>query len=143
MYHISKPIALMERISQVSSDLLLIDTRLSSANGAYLQLRRDRLDDPRSAVDYEMVLVPTKSAVFEIVQQFGYSGVMMTPRFHGLSKENRYKRGTRGAFLCAKETDLSQLSGVEKPGDGPAPRVGSVRSTVTEFVRRVSNRVLR
>lgn len=143
MYHVSKPILLIEKISLVNSDLLLIDTRLSSADGAYLQLRRDRLDDPRSAVDYEMVLIPTKSAVFEIVQQFGYSVVMLTPQFQGPSRDNRYKRGTRGAFLCAKRTDLSHLSGVEKPVGGATRRAGTVQSTVGKLARRVRSRVSR
>jgi SAM-dependent methyltransferase len=143
MYHISKPILLMEKISQVNSDLLLIDTRLSSADGACLELRRDRLDDPRSAVDHEMVLIPTKSAVFEIVQQFGYSVVMLTPQFQGHSRENRYKHGTRGAFLCAKRTDLSHLSGVEKPEGGATRHAGTVPSTVGKLARRVRSRILR
>jgi SAM-dependent methyltransferase len=143
MYHISKPILLMEKISQVNSDLLLIDTRLSSADGAYLQLRRDRLDDPRSAVDYEMVLIPTKSAVFEIVQQFGYSVVMLTPQFQGHGRENRYKRGTRGAFLCAKETDLSHWPGAVGPLNSGTRRTGGLTSTAGRVARFVRGRMVR
>lgn len=109
MYHISKPMILMEKIAQVNSDILIIDTTLSRLPGSFLQIERDRLYEPRHAMDYELVFYPTKQAVFDIVQQFGYSVVMLKPRFRDYTGALDYQLGLRRAFLCAKQTDLSSL----------------------------------
>ena len=142
MYHTSKPITLVEKISQVNSDLLVIDTRLSSADGPYLQISHDDLDDPRSAVDNELVLLPTERALFEIMQQFGYSVVMLKPQFRGQAGGRGYRRGTRRAFLCAKETDLSHLSGIAEPLGDTTGGPGILRAIGRRAARFVRNRIV-
>ena len=110
MYHISKPMLIMERISRVNTDILVIDTLLSRIPGSYLEFRSDNLDNPLSALEYELVLYPTKQAIFKMAQQFGYSTVMLKPRFQNYTGALEYKYGFRKAFLCAKKTNLSNLA---------------------------------
>jgi tRNA (mo5U34)-methyltransferase len=109
MYHVSKPFELVERISAANTDLLLIDTTLSTAPGSAFEVRHDALDEPRNAVDYEVVLYPTRRAVLDVVRQFGYSAVILEPRFTDYAGSSVYRNRTRRAFICAKRTDLSRL----------------------------------
>lgn len=109
MYHISKPVDLMERIAQVNSDVLLIDTTLSTVPGSYLEIKHDRLDRVRHAVDYELVMHPTWEAVHDLARQFGYSTAALEPRFGDYEGAQDYRNGRRRAFLCAKQTDVSRV----------------------------------
>ena len=115
MYHISKHVDLMERINQVNTDLLVIDSTLSTVQGAFLELRHDYLDEPRDALDYELVMVPTVQAVHDLTRQFGYSTVTLKPEFDDYEGSNDYLKGARRAFLCAKRTDLSGLRVATEP----------------------------
>lgn len=110
LYHISKPVDLMEKIAQVNSDVLLIDTTLSMLPGSYLEIKHDRLEKVRHAVDYELVMHPTWEAVHDLVRQFGYSAVALEPRFEDYEGSYDYRNGRRRAFLCAKQTDVSTVS---------------------------------
>jgi hypothetical protein len=109
LYHISKPIVLMEKIASINRDILIVDTGVSFGKGSALAIHHEPLDDPRMAVDYELVLRPTKGAVFDIVGQFGYSAMMLKPRFQGYTGAIDYWFGFRRAFVCAKKTELSRL----------------------------------
>jgi SAM-dependent methyltransferase len=109
LYHVSKPVELMEKIVQASTDLLVIDTSLSLLPGASFELRRDPLDDPRNAIDYETVMVPTRKAVLDLIHQFGYRGVVLKPRFSDYTGSQDYRMRSRRAFICAKQTDLARL----------------------------------
>ena len=110
MYHISKPMTLLERISSVNTDLLVIDTELSQWGGSTFQVRHDSLDQPLSAVDYELVLVPTRTAVLDLMRQFGYRAVVLTPRFSDYTGARDYRDNYRRAFIGAKESDLMGLT---------------------------------
>lgn len=115
LYHISKPMELMELISRVNTDLLVIDSTLSKLRGSLFEVKKDRLEEPRDAIDYEMVMVPTRGAVLDLVRQFGYSGAILKPDFRnpkGIADyrgAQDYRKGHRRVFMCAKKTDLSLL----------------------------------
>jgi len=116
LYHVSKPVELMERISSANTDLLVIDTTLFRSGRSVFEVRLDRLDEPRDAVDYELVLVPSRQAVLDLVRQFGYSAATLKPPFAGEERKtefkglNDYRIGMRRAFFCSKRTDLAQLA---------------------------------
>ena len=112
MYHIGKPMELMEKISEINDDVLLIDTNLNSElPGPCFKVYREKdPDDPRNAVDHSLVLVPTWEAVRELAQQFGYTMAALRPRFDDYEGSYDYREGVRRAFLCAKRTDVSRVS---------------------------------
>jgi SAM-dependent methyltransferase len=109
LYHINKHINLFEKISQVNSDLLLIDTVLSMYSGSALELRRELLDEPRNAVDYELVMYPTRAAVLDMARLFGYETVVLPPAFTDWTGAEDFRTGTRRAFICSKRTSLTAL----------------------------------
>jgi tRNA (mo5U34)-methyltransferase len=110
MYHVSKPTELIEKISRVNSDILIIDTFVLGLPGSLLGIRHNRIEEPRSAVDYELVFLPTKQCILDIVKQFGYSVSMLKPKFQDYYGALDYKLRQRRAFLCAKETDVARWS---------------------------------
>ena len=134
MYHISKHVELMEKISEVNDDVLLIDTTLATLPGSSFDVRREPLDDPRMAVDHELVMVPTWEAVRDLVQQFGYAVAPLKPHFDDYIDARGFRDGYRRAFLCAKETDVSRVSAdieLARP-DNRRSRSGQGETSVTE-----------
>jgi SAM-dependent methyltransferase len=120
IYHVSKHVELMEKISEVNNDVLVIDTTLSVANGSFLELRREDTKGFRTAVDRGLVMHPTKQAVRDLVEEFGYSVSVLEPLFRNEKGElewmgRGYRTGRRKAFVCAKKTDLSHLPAEAEP----------------------------
>ena len=110
MYHISKPVELLDRIAAVNTDLLLIDTSVSGVGGASIRFRRESLDEPRNSVDYETVFILSRQAVIELAHSFGYSVVPLRMNATNYEGMQPYLRGKRLAFMCAKKTNLSSLA---------------------------------
>ncbi len=52
MYHVSKHVNLLEKISEANTDVLVVDTTLSKAPGSVLEIVRQSSDRPMSAVDH-------------------------------------------------------------------------------------------
>jgi hypothetical protein len=120
MYHTSKHVELMAKISEVNNDVLVIDTTLSMANGSFLELRREDTKGFRTAVDRGLVMHPTKQAVRDLVEEFGYSVSVLEPLFRNEKGElewmgRGFRTGRRRAFVCAKKMDLSHLPAEVEP----------------------------
>jgi SAM-dependent methyltransferase len=109
LYHVSKPVELIERIAAVNTDVLLIDTEVSGSAGAAYRLRRESLDEPRNAVDFETVFIPSRRAVIDLARSFGYTVAPLRLRASSYRGMRGYVRGKRVAFMCARHTDLSAL----------------------------------
>ena len=110
LYHVSKPVDLLERIASWNDDVLVVDTTLDPRPGPYFRLRRQDLDDPRAAVDRPVALHPSKEAVAWLAHEFGYRNVtMLRPRFTSWEGSAPYRDGKRRAFVCAKKTELEGL----------------------------------
>lgn len=102
LYHVSKPMTLLEWIARLNTQLLVIDTSLSQLPGSAFEVRREPLDDPRAACDYELVLTPTRDAVIDLAQAHGYRTEVLEPRFPDWTGAEDYQAGARRAFLCTK-----------------------------------------
>ncbi|HEY8516569.1 MAG TPA: class I SAM-dependent methyltransferase [Candidatus Binatia bacterium] len=109
MYHIAKPMGLIELISRINTDILIIDTGIIRLPGSFVRYRRESTNDPRATMEYELVSSPTKEAIRDMVQTLGYKAVVLRPQFRSYVGSRRYENGLRRAFLCAKQTDLSKL----------------------------------
>lgn len=82
MYHISRHMELMEKISEVNSDVLLIDTTLASGlPGSAMRIKHEPTEKPGASVDYELVMTPTLEAMRDLVQQFDYEARVLEPHF--------------------------------------------------------------
>ena len=85
-------------------------------------IRHERLEEPRHAIDRELVVYPTWEGVHELVRQFRYFVVTPKSRFEGYAGARSYQKGERGAFLCAKQTVISHVPAeVEQAKPAPAP----------------------
>jgi tRNA (mo5U34)-methyltransferase len=110
LYHVSKPFELMERIAAWNTDLLVIDTTLDTrVEAAYFRVMGQDLDDPRAALDRSIALHPTRRAVQALARHYGYDSVVLRPRFTDWTGSTRYRRGTRRAFICSKQSPLTGL----------------------------------
>ncbi len=115
MYHVSKHVNLLERISRANTDLLVIDTHLSTLPGSVLELVSQKPESPMSAVDHALAMRPTKRAMRDMVELFGYAVSILEPDFRDENDEpswtgaRDYKRGARRVFFCSKRSDLSLL----------------------------------
>lgn len=110
LYHVSRPVDLMERMSTWNTDILVIDTALDPTPGPYFRLVRQDVNEPRSAVDRNIALHPSSEAVARLAQLFGYSSVIrLKPRFTSWEGAESYERGNRRAFICARRSSLHEL----------------------------------
>lgn len=109
MYHIAKPMGLIELISEVNTDILVIDTGIIRMPGSFVRYRRESTDDPRATMEYDLVSSPSKEALRDMMGPFGYKSVCLKPQFRDYVGSKRYEVGLRRAFLGAKKTDLSKL----------------------------------
>jgi 2-polyprenyl-3-methyl-5-hydroxy-6-metoxy-1,4-benzoquinol methylase len=107
LYHTCKPMSLLEWAARVNTDVLVIDSNLSSHNGSVLEARHEPLEDPRNACDYELVFWPSRRAVLDMVEQLGYGAVVLKPSFTNSTGVEDFHRGQRRAFVCAKRTSLN------------------------------------
>jgi SAM-dependent methyltransferase len=110
MYHITKHMPLLESISAINSDILLIDTRISLLEGAVLELRHEATTDPWHSADYSLVMDPTRQAIIYMVREFGYQAATLKPIHQNETGIDGYRQGHRRAFICAKKTDISRLN---------------------------------
>lgn len=142
MYHISKHIDLLELISKINKDILIIDTSLSTKNGSVLEVRKDNIDDPRSSCDYELVMRPTHQALLDMVKPFGYRVLTLKPNFTDYTAAADYKDGWRRAFIAAKQTALDGLSvPIELETDYKVPGEGLSGVSGTTLARALMNRM--
>lgn len=106
LYHVSKPVELFETIASVNTELLLVDTALSRAEGACFELRKEPLDDPRMGVEGPLVLRPTREATLELARSVGYSVEVLEPEFSDYTGCEDYRAGIRRAFVCGRGGEL-------------------------------------
>jgi ubiquinone/menaquinone biosynthesis C-methylase UbiE len=130
---VSKPVALFELMTGTGAELIVLDTGLSRAPTKLFEV--DRLIEPRNAVDYDMVLVPTRQAVLELAGQFGFQTVPLAQNMTDYTSMEDYRSGERLAFICSKGVSLSSLE-VEPRAPGNAWLAGIDRNA-----RRVRQRL--
>jgi tRNA (mo5U34)-methyltransferase len=116
LYHVAKPVELLESVASVNTDLLLVDTALSRAAGPYLEIRREPADDPRMAVEGSLVLRPSREAMLALASSLGYSVGVLKPDFSDYTGCADYEGEIRRAFVCARRAGLDgSLFRLEEP----------------------------
>jgi tRNA (mo5U34)-methyltransferase len=109
LYHVNRHIDLIDRMAAINDDLLIIDTSLSTRRGSILEIRHEPLDNPTHAVDYELVMWPTRTALIDMMRQFGYQTAVLKPQFTDYTCAEDYQEGSRRVFVCAKSSRLDRL----------------------------------
>jgi len=142
LYHISKPIVLMEKIAQIANDLLVVDTNVIDRPGSFFNVLHEDIDNPHNAVDYSLTLRPSREAVLDIIKQFGYSVIVLKPQLDNYEGVSDYQYGSRRAFICAKQSNLDEFPAeVEEPAACISSRPTHKKSTLLKqsrnFVRNL------
>lgn len=142
MYHIAKHVQLFEIMAGVDPEFILIDTTVSLMPMSAFFVRREGLDDPRNALDSELVLVPTRHAVLDLAKQFGFNGVALAPNVTDYTGMDDYRTMERASFICSRTVPLDALT-PEEMGTMTLIRAAARKRATRErsrFQRRVSRR---
>jgi 2-polyprenyl-3-methyl-5-hydroxy-6-metoxy-1,4-benzoquinol methylase len=65
-YHVSKHVELLEKIAEVNTDILIIDTRVDRASGPWMKIHGQNPDSYVDAVDRTLAMTPTRQAVLDL-----------------------------------------------------------------------------
>ncbi|WP_017593078.1 class I SAM-dependent methyltransferase [Nocardiopsis potens] len=103
LYHLARPVEVLERIAALEPEAIVIDTALSRAPGAFLELHRESPEVPHNALRDSLVLVPTAQAVLELAALAGYQARMLAPDFTDHTGAEDYRTGARRAFLALRD----------------------------------------
>ena len=107
LYHVCKPMELLERVSRVNRDLLLIDSTVHKDPHSVIALRHEPLEDPRMSADYQLVFLPSPGAVHDMAVAAGYACTTLLPAFDDWEGCEDFRDGDRYAFVCSKRSALS------------------------------------
>jgi SAM-dependent methyltransferase len=113
---ISKPVALFELMSAVGAEIIVIDTGLSPVPLRSGFFEVSRLAEPRNAVDYEIVLVPTRQAVVSLAGQFGFETLPLAQNISDYTGMEDYRSRRRLAFICSRGVSVEGLAAEPPPG---------------------------
>jgi tRNA (mo5U34)-methyltransferase len=133
---VAKPLAVFELIAASGAELVVIDTGISRARGELFEL--GRLNEPRNAVEHELVLVPTRPAVTALAERFGLQVVALAHEFGAdeLGVED-YAAGRRLAFIGSAGPSLDGLAAAPEPAQNAW--VGALEGASRSVRRRLGS----
>jgi len=106
-HHMNRQMQLLEKIAEVNSDMLILETRVSRLPGSFMQLMNEQTDHYANSIDYTLTMLPTKKSVLSMTREFEYKSIILKPQPpHNEALEN-YRTNRRKAFICSKQSDLS------------------------------------
>ncbi len=115
---VAKPLALFELIAAAAPDLAVIDTGISRANGELFEVAR--MNEPRNAIEQDLVLVPTRQAVAALAERFGFGAIALAHELEpGRLGGEDYLAGRRIAFVCAPGAAPAGLHEAPEPPANP------------------------
>jgi SAM-dependent methyltransferase len=111
--HIAKPVELFELIAGLAPQLVVIDTEISRARTSIFEV--DTLYNRENAVEHETVLIPSRLALIELAQQFGFEAVALPHKISDYAGMRDYLHQRRLAFICSKDISLGSLASEQRP----------------------------
>jgi SAM-dependent methyltransferase len=111
--HVAKPVELFELIARVAPQAVVIDTEISRSRMSIFEL--DALRNRENAVEHETVLIPSRRAVVELAQRFGFDTVALPHNMSDYAGMRDYLHQRRLAFVCSKGLSLDSLAGEQRP----------------------------
>jgi SAM-dependent methyltransferase len=111
--HIAKPVELFELIAGLAPQIVVIDTEISRSRMSVFEV--DTLYNRENAVEYETVLIPSRLALIELAQQFGFEIVALPHNISDYAGMRDYLHQRRLAFICSKELSLQSLTPEQRP----------------------------
>jgi tRNA (mo5U34)-methyltransferase len=111
--HIAKPVELFELIAALAPQIVVIDTEISRARTSVFEV--DTLYNRENAVEYETVLIPSRLALIELAQQFGFEAIALPHNMDDYAGMDDYLHQRRLAFICSKDLSLESLASEQRP----------------------------
>ena len=108
-HHINKHMQLLEKISDINSDLFLLETRVNRLPGKYMQILHEPIDHYANSLNQSLTMCPSKKAVLSMIEQFDYKTIILNPQSHHKMALKNYKTNRRLAFISSKLSDLSNF----------------------------------
>ena len=108
-HHLNKHVQLLEKIAEVNTDLLLLETRVTRLPGMYMQILHEPIDHYANSIDYTLTMCPSKNAVLSMTKQFNYDSIILNPQAAHKAALQNYKQNRRLAFISSKKSDLSNF----------------------------------
>ena len=131
---VAKPLALFELIAASGAELVVIDTGISRARGALFEVAR--MNEPRNAIEQDLVLVPTRQAVVALAERFGFGARALAHELQpGRLGGEDYLAGRRLAFMCAPGAAPGGLR--EAPQPPANPWLGALAGAAERARRRL------
>ncbi|MGH2855534.1 MAG: class I SAM-dependent methyltransferase [Solirubrobacteraceae bacterium] len=124
--HVAKPVELFERMAAADAEILVLDTGLSRASSSCFEV--SSLDEPDD--HGALVLVPTRAAVIELADRFGFHAVPLARNMTDYTGMDDYRALRRLAFLCSRSVSLAML-----PRETASP-LAARWATMIDSVRR-------
>ena len=107
-HHVNKQIELLEKISEVNSDLLVLETRLTKIPGNFIHIQNDvDTNHYANSIDYSLNMFPSKKAVLSMTNAFNYNSIILNPQREHKNVLKNYRLNRRLAFICSKKSNLS------------------------------------
>ena len=110
--HVAKPVELFALMTR-AAELIVLDTEISRAKESAFDVTS--LLDPDSVVDHEMVLIPSRQAIYDLAGEFAMAAVPLALNMTDYSGLLDSERGRRLAFICSASTALSVLDAEKRP----------------------------
>lgn len=117
MNHGYKPVELFELMSRLGAQLIVIDTAVSRARASLFELSSPY--STRDRVGHPVTLTPSRAAVVELADQFGFKTVALEPNITDYAGMSDYRRGRRLAFICSKSLPVDGLPAEKGPSVVP------------------------
>ncbi len=111
MHVIAKPVELFELMQRAGAEVIVVETELSQAPSSFFELASN--PNPKLAVDHQLALIPTRQAVVELAEEFGYRTVALARNMTDYAGMDDYRRRRRLAFICSNGRSLSSLAAEE------------------------------
>lgn len=102
--HVGKPVELFELIARTGAETLVLDTEITRSRSSVFEV--SALYDPQAVIDYPLVLIPSRQAVLELADQFGYESVALQQNISDYAGLADYRDQRRLAFLCSRAQTL-------------------------------------
>lgn len=107
-YHINKPMLLLEKISNINTEILVIDTQISIHEGAFMELKIEDIGKSRQGLS-NIAMFPTPSALDAMLSNLDYSTIVLLPEFDDWTRSKDYKIGHRRCFVASKVRPLNSF----------------------------------
>lgn len=108
-HHMNRHVELLDKISRVNRDILLLETRVTRLPGEYVQILHEPTDHYANSIDFTLTMCPSKKSVLSMTKQFGYDSIILEPQPAHKAALKNYKQNRRLAFISSKRSDLSKF----------------------------------